>query len=235
VAVVLGATSDIGTALCLELAAAGACPWLVGRNVAALAERAKRLTRVSRHVRVHPVDLGSDASVAELAASLTRESRRVDLLVLCSGVFEMAPHEHAPIGDLDRQYRTNVRGPYLLIQSLLPLLRSCRGQIVFVNSTVGLQARAGVGQYASTQHALRAIADTLRSEVNGDGIRVLTVYLGRTATQRQATIFRLEGRPYRPELLVQPQDVARMILAALRLPRTAEVTEIRMRPLAKSY
>jgi NADP-dependent 3-hydroxy acid dehydrogenase YdfG len=128
-----------------------------------------------------------------------------------------------------------VRGPYLLTQALLPLLRACHGQIVFVNSTVGLEARAGVGQYASTQHALRAIADALRAEVNPDGVRVLSVYLGRTATARQARIFRLEGRPYAPELLIQPEDVAEMVLATLRLPRTAEVTEIRMRPLVKSY
>jgi len=66
-------------------------------------------------------------------------------------------------------------------------------------------------------------------------VRVLTVYLGRTATARQARIFKLEGRTYAPELLVQPDDVAQMVTAALLLPRTAEVTEIRIRPLVKSY
>jgi NADP-dependent 3-hydroxy acid dehydrogenase YdfG len=147
----------------------------------------------------------------------------------------MGPHSGAAIGDLDRQYRTNVRGPYLLTQALLPFLRPCHGQIVFMNSTVGLEARADVGQYASTQHALRAIADALRAEVNSDGVRVLTVYLGRTATARQARIFQLEGRRYSPDLLMQPDDVAQMVMAALLLPRTAEVTEIRMRPLIKSY
>jgi NADP-dependent 3-hydroxy acid dehydrogenase YdfG len=147
----------------------------------------------------------------------------------------MGPHAEADIEDLDRQYRTNVRGPYLLTQALLPLLRECHGQIVFMNSTVGLEARAGVGQYAATQHALRAIADALRAEVNADGVRILSVYLGRTATARQAHIFRLEGRRYAPELLVQPADVAHMVMAALLVPRTAEVTEIRMRPLMKSY
>jgi NADP-dependent 3-hydroxy acid dehydrogenase YdfG len=106
---------------------------------------------------------------------------------------------------------------------------------VFVNSTVGLEARAGVGQYASTQHALRAVADALRAEVNHDGVRVLTVYLGRTASERQARIFQMEGRDYVPESLMQPDDVAQMVMAALSLPSTAEVTEIRMRPAVKSY
>ncbi len=190
---------------------------------------------VTDKVLVYPIDLTIDDSVTELAAPLSRDVGRLDVLVHSAGVFEMGPLGAADVADLDSQYRTNVRGPYLLTQILLPLLRASRGQIVFVNSTVGLQARAGLGQYASTQHALRAIADALRAEVNSDGVRVLTVYLGRTATARQARIFSLEGRPYAPELLVQPDDVAEMVLAALRLPRTAEVTEIRMRPLVKSY
>jgi NADP-dependent 3-hydroxy acid dehydrogenase YdfG len=233
--VVAGATSDVGRAICLSLAAAGAQLCLLGRNASTLEELAKTVHGMTDKVLVYSVDLTSDSSVTEAAVRLGRDLGRVDVLVHSAGVFEMAPHESAPVGDLDRQYRTNVRGPYLLTQALLPLLRACRGQIVFVNSTVGLEARAGAGQYASTQHALRAIADALRAEVNPDGVRVLSVYLGRTATARQARIFRLEGRPYAPELLIQPDDVAGIVVAALRLPRTAEVTEIRMRPLVKSY
>jgi NADP-dependent 3-hydroxy acid dehydrogenase YdfG len=234
-AVVAGATSDVGRAVCLSLAAAGAQLCLLGRDPSTLDELAKSMRGFTNKVSTYPVDLTSDTSVTEVAARLGRDPGRVDVLVHSAGVFEMGPHGSAAIFNLDRQYQTNVRGPYLLTQALLPLLRACRGQIVFVNSTVGLEARAGVGQYASTQHALRAIADALRAEVNSDGVRVLSVYLGRTATARQARIFQLEGRPYAPELLIQPDDVAEMVLATLRLPRTAEVTEIRMRPLVKSY
>ncbi len=234
-AVVAGATSDIGRAICLSLAAAGARLGLLGRDASTLEELAKNVRSLTDKVFVYPVDITSDASVIGLAARLGSDLGRVDVLVHSAGVFEMGPHGGAAVADLDRQYQTNVRGPYLLTQALLPLLRACRGQIIFVNSTVGLEARAGIGQYASTQHALRAIADALRAEVNPDGVRVLTVYLGRTATARQARIFRLEGRPYAPELLIQPDDVAEIVLASLRLPRTAEVTEIRMRPLVKSY
>jgi NADP-dependent 3-hydroxy acid dehydrogenase YdfG len=235
VAVVSGATSDVGRAVCLSLAAAEAGLCLLGRDSRTLEDLAKSVRSLTDKVLACRVDLTSDISVAEATERVGREAGRVDVLVHSAGVFEMAPHESAALADLDRQYQTNVRGPYLLTQALLPQLRACRGQIVFVNSTVGIEARAGVGQYASTQHALRAIADTLRAEVNSDGVRVLSVYLGRTATARQARIFRLEGRPYAPELLIQPDDVAEIVMAALQLPRTAEVTEIRMRPLVKSY
>ena len=59
-----------------------------------------------------------------------------------------------------------------------------------------------------------------------------TIYLGRTASAVQASVTAQEGRPYRPERLIQPDNVAAMALAAILLPRTAEVTEIRIRPMS---
>jgi NADP-dependent 3-hydroxy acid dehydrogenase YdfG len=235
VAVVAGATSDVGRAIGLSLATAGTQLCLLGRDGEVLEALAKAAGGLTERVLACRVDLTVDASIAEAAARLIGALGGVDVLVHGAGVFEMGPHESATVCGLDRQYQTNVRGPYALTQVLLPHLRARRGQIVFVNSTVGLEARAGVGQYASTQHALRAIADALRAEINADGVRVLSIYLGRTATARQARIFRLEGRSYVPELLIQPDDVAEMVMTCLQLPRTVEVTEIRMRPLVKSY
>jgi NADP-dependent 3-hydroxy acid dehydrogenase YdfG len=110
-------------------------------------------------------------------------------------------------------------------------LRAREGQIVFINSTVGLTARANVSQFAATQHALKAIADSLREEMNPRGVRVVSVYAGRTATPRQARIHAVEGKPYPPERLMQPEDVASVVLNALALPRSAEVTDVRVRPM----
>ncbi len=71
--------------------------------------------------------------------------------------------------------------------------------------------------------------------MNADGIRVLSIFPGRTATPRMEILFAKEGRAYKPELLLQPEDVAEMVTHALRLPRTAEVTDISIRPMQKSY
>ena len=68
--------------------------------------------------------------------------------------------------------------PYLLTQTIPAAAGESKGQIVFINSSAGLTARAKVGQYAATKHALKAIADSLRDEVNPLGIRVLSVYPG---------------------------------------------------------
>jgi NADP-dependent 3-hydroxy acid dehydrogenase YdfG len=108
-----------------------------------------------------------------------------------------------------------------------------QGQIVFINSSAGLTAKAGAGQYAATKFALKAIADSLRAEVNALGLRVLSVYPGRTASPMQAAIYKMEGKAYNPERLLQPEDVAACVINALSLPRTAEVTDIQVRPLVK--
>ncbi|MBV9131454.1 MAG: hypothetical protein JO318_02085 [Chloroflexi bacterium] len=82
---------------------------------------------------------------------------------------------------------------------------------------------------------MKALADSLRQEINVDGVRVLNVFLGRVATPRQEKIYSGQEWTYQPELLLQPEDVAAMVLAALSLPRTAEVTELNIRPAIKSY
>jgi NADP-dependent 3-hydroxy acid dehydrogenase YdfG len=110
-------------------------------------------------------------------------------------------------------------------------LRKARGQIVFVNSSVVQQdTLAHVIAYSASKHALKAVADGIRNAVNGYGIRVLSVYPGRTATPMQEQRLRFERRAYHGEQLLQPEDVADAIVAALELPRTAELTELFVRP-----
>jgi NADP-dependent 3-hydroxy acid dehydrogenase YdfG len=121
------------------------------------------------------------------------------------------------------------------LQIVLQLLRKAHGQVVFINSSAGLAARPDAAQFCATQHALKALADSTRAEVNQDGIRVLSVYPGRTATSRQAALYAKAGAKYRPELLLQPEDIASVVLNAITLPRTAEVTDIAIRPMLKSY
>jgi short-subunit dehydrogenase len=231
-AVVTGAGSGVGQGIALALAEEGARLCLVGRTAATLsgtAEAAGDRAETTCYV----VDLTDDDGVLRLGEQLRLDVGPIDVLVHSAGVFAMGELETMPVAEVDRQYRTNVRAPYLLTQAVLPQLRLAHGQIVFINSSVGVIARAGVGAYAASKHALKAIADSLRDELNKDGMRVLSVYLGRTASPMQATIHAVEGKPYRPELLLQPSDVGAAVLNALLLAPTAEVTDISIRPMQK--
>jgi NADP-dependent 3-hydroxy acid dehydrogenase YdfG len=159
---------------------------------------------------------------------------RIDILVHNAGAISLGDLATQGLEDFDQQYRVNVRAPLDLTQHLLPKLKGRGGQIVFVNSTAALKPGLKSGQYAATKASLRALADSLRDELNADGVRVLSVFVGRTATPMQANVHQFEGKPYRPDMLIQPEDVASVIVSALALARTAEVTEIVVRPMRKS-
>ena len=187
----------------------------------------------SPRVLVHQADLTMDENIQDLVKRLQDEIGKVDILVHSAGVISLGQVETTSVKDFDWQYSVNVRAPYILTQALLPMIRSCRGQIVFINSTAGRIAASGVSQYAATKHALKALADSLREEVNADGLRVLSVFVGRTATPMQAAVHEMERRSYDPKRLLQPEDVAAVVINALSLSRSAEVTDIHIRPLAK--
>jgi NADP-dependent 3-hydroxy acid dehydrogenase YdfG len=233
VALVTGAGSGIGKAVALRLAQDAARLWLVGRTLEKLEVVGNAARQAGSEVRNFSADLTRDEDVFRLVQNVKQDVGFIDILIHSAGEISLGRLDSADVTDFDRQYRVNVRAPYLLTQLLLPMLRSRAGQIVFVNSSVGLTARAGVSQYAATKHALRAVADSLRQEVNADGIRVLSVYPGRTATAMQAAVHDLEGKDYEPDRLMQPQDIATLIVHVLNLPRSAEVTDIQVRPLQK--
>ena len=233
-AVVTGASSGVGKAITLALAAQGASLCLVGRRPDALEAVAERARAKTPKVLCCQANLEVDEDIRRLKVVLHSEVSSVDLLVHSAGVISIGAFESAPVEEFDRQYRVNVRAPYLLTQALLPMLRAARGQVVFINSLVGLNAKGNSAQYSATKHALKALADGLRQEVNRDALRVLSVFLGRTATPLQATVHRMEGRTYKPELLTQPEDVASAVLNALSLPRSVEVTDITIRHARKT-
>lgn len=222
VALVTGASSDIGAAIAHGLADARVSVLGSGRNQGKL-----RRIAAGRNGRIVTIaaDLTRPAGLEAIRA-LVSQSGRLDVLVLGSGIYERS----ASPDILMRQFIANVHGPYSLLQAVLPQLVASKGLVVFINSTEGLTASPGVGQYAATQHAMRALADSTRGEVNSSGVRVTTIFLGRTATARQAAISATEQRPYTPERLIQPKDVATVVVSLVTLPHTSEVTEIRMRP-----
>lgn len=234
IAVITGASSGIGAAIALCLAEEGTKLRLVGRGSTALEGVAQSARKHSPEVLTYQAELSTDGGLEKLIAALKPDCESLDVLIHSAGIFAMGSLETASLEDFDRQYRTNVRAPYALTQALLPMLRARHGAVIFVNSSAGMNSRANISQYSATKHALKAVADSFREEVNADGIRVLTVYPGRTATPQQAAIHKAEGKAYSPELLMQPADVARIIVDALKMNRTAEVTDISIRPMRKT-
>ena len=238
-ALVTGASGGIGGAVADALAARGVRLVLSGRSRERLEATAGRVRAAGSRALVVAADLAdgaadestSDDPVERLAeAALGLGSGGVDLLVHALGAYCAGPIAATASTELERQLRVNVSVPYRLTRRLLPSLIERRGQIVFLSSSAALRPRGTVGPYAASKAALTALATALRDEVNPDGVRVLTVYPGRTASAMQEQAHRSEGKAYDPARLLQPSAVAASIVAALELPPTAEVTDVQIRP-----
>lgn len=232
-AVVTGASGGIGGATARALAARGMSVFLSGRDLGRLQAAAADIESRGEGVHLQRADLSTDEGIRELVAAVGALGRGVDVLVHAAGSVRLGNIDAVGWNDLDEQYRVNLRAPFLLTKAFLPMLRETRGQLVFVNSTAGLVAGVDNGLYAATKHALRSITSSIRDHVNPHGIRVISVFAGRTATAMQEAVYRFERRPYEPAKLVQAADVGELIVGALVLPRTAEVTDIVVRPMIK--
>ncbi len=222
-ALVTGASSGIGLAIAQALAAEGAQIHAVARS----------WPKAIEGWQLHNADFTVEVDIRRLAAEMVTAESSVDVLIHCAGALEIGAVADFPIEQLDTMYQVNVRAPFLLTQLLLADLTNNMGQIVFINSSAAIAANTALAGYSSAKAALKSIADCLRMEVNPSGVRVMSVYPGKTASVMQKRAHELAGKPYDAERLMQPEDVAQMVLSALALPKTAEMTDLHIRPMNK--
>lgn len=182
-AVVTGATGLLGAAIARELAARGAMVCLVGRDIEALEETARRLGPGAPHA-VLRCDLAVSEDVVAAVDFVERLDLPVDLVVHAAGLQAPARIADGSVESLDEHYLLNVRGPYLLTQRLLPMLRDDAAQCVFVAGADRTGERVGDAHHAITQAAARALAAELRVEAAQRRIRVLTVVADDASNER---------------------------------------------------
>ena len=222
---ITGAGSGIGAAVAERLAQRGEQLWLLARD-------AKRAAQLQARFPGSNTLVGDLATPDRLSWALGQQPQPVELdsLLHIAGVVQLGT-----VGDLTTKVwnatlAVNLIAPAELTRLFLPTLRVSRGQVVFVNSGAGLTAHPEWGPYAASKHGLRALADSLRGEERGNGVRVTSVYPGRTATAMQQKVRAQEGLPYVAEDFIDPESVATTVLTALDLPRDAEITDLTVRP-----
>jgi NADP-dependent 3-hydroxy acid dehydrogenase YdfG len=227
-AVVTGATSGIGAAVAQALSSSGLRVLLVGRS-------ARRLSAAARRIRPRQLagtalaDLRAPEDIKRLIREVSRRYSRLDTLVHCAGEYQWSDARNLDRDGFDLLFAVNVRAPYLLTHGLTPLLARGAGQVIFVNSSVVRSPGQGVAVFKATQHAVQGLADSLRQDLNRRGIRVTSVFPGRTATPRMRRIYAREGRRYQPALLLKPRHVGQVVLALMQLPQPVEVTDVHLR------
>lgn len=220
-----GAGSGIGRLLAERLAARGDRLVLVARDAGRAAELAAAFPSAAPVIAdlAHPERLADAVAAADFPDA-------VDTLIHAAGIVDLGAVADLPLAAWTGQVAVNLVAPAELTRLVLPRVRLARGQVLFVNSGAGLVAHPQWAAYAATKHGLKALADALRGEEAPHGVRVTTVYPGRTATPMQERVHEQEGAEYRPEAFIDPQSVVTAILTAIDLPRDAVLSDISVRP-----
>jgi NADP-dependent 3-hydroxy acid dehydrogenase YdfG len=215
-ALVTGATRGIGAAVARRLAGAGAELHLLARSHEALDAAARELGGCA-----WPADLEDAEQLAGVLERLAQSrGEPPDVVVNAAGVFEMAPLAETPLALFDRALGANLRGPFVVIRTLLSgMLRRGSGTIVSVGSVAGHRAFPSNGAYSASKFGLRGMHEVLAEELRGTGVRATLIEPAATDTSVWDP-YRPDERPDLPDRadMLSPADVAEAVLFAVTRP-----------------
>jgi short-subunit dehydrogenase len=226
---ITGASSGIGRAIALELAGPESELILTGRDLPALQDVSESAMAKGAQVSKHYLELSSEMDVVAFGEKIASEKIELDVVINNAAVIKLGNIITSQIADLDWHHAVNLKAPLILTKCLLRSVQLARGQFVFINSMAGLVARKGVAFYAATKHGLKAIADSLREEVQADGVTVLSVFLGRANTPMQARVLEMENATADLSAFLQPEYAAELIAQAMKRCRSGKIANLTIR------
>jgi NADP-dependent 3-hydroxy acid dehydrogenase YdfG len=261
VAVVTGASSGIGRATAVALAAEGASVAIGGRKQSALDEVAADISAKGAKSMQRVMDVRSEKDVAGIVDDAVSQFGRLDIMVNNAGVSYPSGISDGNVEEWREILETNILGLLIGCREAVRAMKQTGGGHIVNISSVAARATGPSGQvYSSTKHAVNAISEGLRQEVQNDNIRVTTIMPGGTLTNfarnfqqevlenaaralgvdpetegvRRGEYLPREGmeRVLRehPGVLLAGDDLARAVLYAVTQPEAVHVNEILVRP-----
>jgi 3-oxoacyl-[acyl-carrier protein] reductase len=227
-ALITGATEGIGRATAFALGRAGYRVGICSRTEAKVRQVVETLRKEGIEAAGAAADVGQPEQASRAAEELIGRLGEIDVLVNNAGVLIAKPFEELSLDDWDATMSTNVRSLYLMTRAVLPAMRSRRqGSIVNVASLAGRNGFPGGTAYTASKHAVLGFSRSLMLETRKDNIRVIAICPGSVATSMMQDQPMLKSDPSK---ILQPEDVAAMILHAIQLPGRALVSELDVRP-----
>ena len=173
-------------------------------------------------------DLADLERVLESVRQLIERLGTVDFLINNAGTFLERPVPQTPLADWERVMRVNLTAPFLLTRELLPhMIARRQGRIVNIASTSGTQGYLHQSAYCASKHGLLGFSRSLAMEAKPHNIHVHTLCPGGVDTDLIKGTYlgeRLKGQP-----MINPQDIAEMVLFLLRQPGNIDLAEVLVR------
>jgi NADP-dependent 3-hydroxy acid dehydrogenase YdfG len=240
---VAGASSGIGAATAIALAAAGHPVALGARRTDRCEELAATIRAGGVEAVAVPLDVSDDDSVKAFAVTVSEMLGPVEILVGSAGDLEAELVHELSTGEFLRQVQVNLVGMHRLAAAIVPgMISRQRGDVVFVSSDVVRAPRPRMGAYVAAKNGLEGMARAMQMELEGTGVRVSVVRPGPTQTGMgmswdpatvQAVLddwvkWGLARHPY----FLRPSDIAAAIIAIVSAPRGAHLTLVEIEPEA---
>ena len=184
VAIVTGGGTGIGRGVALALAGEGARVVVCGRRMDRLEQTAQTIRQAGGSVLAVQADVSDAQDVDRLVATVMERYGKIDILINNAGIAEGGELHNLTPETWDRVMQTNLRGPFLTMRRVLPVMRlQSSGHIINISSESGLEYYAGDTVYGVSKHALNDLGEFVQRENQELNIRVNTICPGMVVSE----------------------------------------------------
>ena len=238
-ALITGATSGIGKATALKFAREGMNLILCGRRTNRLEQLRQQLS-VETEVQILTFDVRNRSEVDERLNSLPEDFRKIDILINNAGnAHGLDPIQQGNVEDWDAMIDINVKGLLYVSKAVIPgMIERKSGHIINIGSTAGKEVYPNGNVYCASKHAVDAINQGMRIDLNGTGIRVGAVNPGLTQTEFSDVRFKGDTKKaekvYQGFNALQPEDIADIIYFVVTRPYHVNIADLVVMPTAQA-
>ncbi len=238
-ALITGATSGIGRSTAIRFALNGIRVVLCGRRLDRLQQLKNELS-VETEVHILNFDVRNRADVMERIDSLPDNFRQIDILINNAGnAHGLDPIQDGSLDDWDAMLDINVKGLLYVSKAIIPgMIQRQSGHIINIGSTAGKEVYPNGNVYCASKHAVDAINQGMRIDLNGNGIRVGAVNPGLTQTEFSDVRFKGDAnkaeKVYQGYKALQPEDIADIIHFVVTRPYHVNIADLTVMPTAQA-
>ncbi|WP_340156614.1 SDR family NAD(P)-dependent oxidoreductase [uncultured Winogradskyella sp.] len=231
-ALISGATSGIGRATAHEFAKHGINLILCGRRQERLDSVQKALSRET-DVYTLNFDVRDRKQTFEAIASLPKEFQKIDILINNAGnAHGLDPIQTGSLDDWDAMMDINVKGLLYVSKAIIPGMTDRKsGHIINIGSSAGKEVYPNGNVYCGSKHAVLAITEGMRIDLNPFGIKVGAINPGLVETEFSEVRFKGDSKAdnvYKGYKALQPEDVADVIYFAISRPAHVNIADVLM-------
>lgn len=220
-ALITGAGKGIGKALALAFAKEGIAVALLSRTTSDLEKVAEEVREAGVEAFVVAADVSNEQSVNEAAKKVLKEFGTIDILINNAGIGRFGNFMDLSSESWSEVININLMGTYFVTRAFLPnMIGQKSGDIINISSTAGLKGNAMTSAYSASKFAVIGLTESLMAEVRKHNIRVNVLVPSTVATDMALDLKLTDGNP---EKVMQPEDIAELLISQLKLPRRVMV------------